>query len=93
MTLSEILNAPDTKLVDVRSPLEFNMGHAKGAINIPLDQFQSRYREINGLGKSAVVCYCRSGARSSQAVAYLQQLGFGNIYNGGGLDNIELYLN
>ena len=93
MTLSEILNTPDTKLIDVRTPLEFNIGHVKGAINIPLDQFQARYKEINGLGKNPVVFYCRSGARSSQAVVYLQQLGIKNIYNGGGIDNIELHLN
>ncbi|HCT24025.1 MAG TPA: rhodanese-like domain-containing protein, partial [Chitinophagaceae bacterium] len=30
--------------------------------------------------------YCRSGNRSGQAVGYLQQQGFTNIYNGGSLE-------
>ena len=36
MSLQEIVNNENTSIVDVREPYEFNMGHAIGAINIPL---------------------------------------------------------
>lgn len=93
MTISEILKSPDTLLVDVRTPPEYQMGHINGAINIPLDQIPYRYSEIPGLGSKNVVFYCRSGNRSGQAIAYLRQLKIENIYNGGGIDDVAFYLN
>ena len=93
MIPKEILKDRATKFVDVRTNTEFNTGHINGAINIPLDQFQKRYTEIDGLGQSPVVIYCRSGNRSGQAVAYLLQKGIKNVYNGGGLDDIQFNLN
>lgn len=93
MTLKEIVKDRATKFVDVRTAAEFKTGHVNGALNIPLDQFQHRYNEIEGLGKSAVVFYCRSGNRSGQAVAYLLQKGIKNIYNGGALEDVQFYLN
>ena len=93
MTLKEIARDSSTKFVDVRSEMEFSMGHVKGAVNIPLDQIQRRYTEIKGLGHTPVVFYCRSGNRSGQAVTYLRQLGIDNIYNGGALEDVQYYLN
>ncbi|HJS55480.1 MAG TPA: rhodanese-like domain-containing protein [Chitinophagaceae bacterium] len=93
MTLKEITKNSTTKFVDVRSEMEFKSGHVKGAVNIPLDQFQRRYDEIKGLGKTPVVFYCRSGNRSGQAVGYLRQMGIENIYNGGALEDLQYYLN
>ena len=93
MTLKEIVKNATTKFVDVRSEMEFKMGHIKGAVNIPLDQFQHRYVEIKGLGQDPVVFYCRSGNRSGQAVTYLRQRGFDNIYNGGAMEDVQYSLN
>lgn len=93
MIPKEILKDRATKFVDVRTNTEFNAGHINGAINIPLDQFQKRHTEIDGLGQSPVVIYCRSGNRSGQAVAFLVQKGIKNVYNGGGLEDIQYYLN
>lgn len=92
MNISEILGSATAQLVDVRTTMEYDSGHARGAVNIPLDQFATRYREITELGTKPVVFYCRSGNRSAQAVAYLRQLGIENIYNGGGLGDIQRYV-
>lgn len=92
MTIKEIINNPETKFVDVRTSMEYTMGHVNGSVNIPLDQFQHRYTEIENLGTKPVVFYCRSGNRSGQAVAWLQQMGYSNIYNGGGLEDVQFYL-
>jgi phage shock protein E len=55
MTLKDIAKNSKTKFVDVRSEREFTAGHVKGALNIPLEQFQKRYAEIEGLGETPVV--------------------------------------
>jgi rhodanese-related sulfurtransferase len=93
MTLKEVATNPNTKFVDVRTVGEFNAEHVKGAVNIPMDQLQNRYKEIEGLGETPVVFYCRSGNRSGQVVGYLRQLGIDNIYNGGALEDLQYYLN
>lgn len=93
MELKEITKDPATRFVDVRSKAEFNSGHVHGAVNIPLDEFVYRYKEMEGLGKTPFVFYCRSGNRSSSAVNYLNSIGIGNIYNGGGMDDLMNYLN
>lgn len=93
MKLKEVAKNANTKFIDVRSEMEYRGGHVEGAVNIPLDQLQNRYKEIKGLGESPVVIYCRSGSRSSQAVSYLRQLGFENVHNGGGLEEVQYYIN
>jgi len=68
-------------LVDVRSAGEFAGGSAKGAINIPLDQLPNQVNKLKD--KSHIVVFCRSGARSGQAKAFLEKSGFTNVTNGG----------
>lgn len=81
---AENQSSPDLSkafLVDVRTPEEFREGTAKGAVNIPLDQIESRLKEFEG--KDQIVVFCRSGSRSSQAKAILESQGFINVTNGG----------
>lgn len=92
MTLEQIAANPSTVVVDVRSTLEYNSGHITGALNIPVDQLPARLQDINGLGKNPVIFYCRSGNRSGSAVAYLQQQGYNNVYNGGSLEAMLYYV-
>jgi phage shock protein E len=66
-------------LVDVRTPGEFEAGHAKGAVNIPFDQVAARAAELPR--DRPVVLYCRTGRRSGIAAGELQRLGFTAIYD------------
>jgi len=66
-------------IVDVREKPEFNLGHVKGALNIPLSQLRSRTSEIPK--DKPVYVYCRVGQRSYNAVMALQNLGFNNVVN------------
>jgi rhodanese-related sulfurtransferase len=50
------------EIVDVRQPAEFAAVHIRGSKLIPLDQFESRWGEIDWARD--VVFVCRSGARS-----------------------------
>jgi phage shock protein E len=71
------------QLIDVRSPIEFNMGALDGAINMPISNFQSLMDEIDDT--KPVLLYCRTGARSEAVKNYLVQLGYAQVHNIGGL--------
>lgn len=80
--LKEVLSKNNPKLIDVRTPLEFNGGTAKGAKNIPLSELESK---LGSLDKSkTIVVFCQSGNRSGQAMRILQSKGFEKVHNGGG---------
>jgi rhodanese-related sulfurtransferase len=70
-------------LVDVRTPEEFASGHIPGAVNIPLQELEGRLAEVPT--DSPVVVYCRSGNRSAQAADLLQEAGYTQIYDLGGI--------
>jgi NADPH-dependent 2,4-dienoyl-CoA reductase/sulfur reductase-like enzyme/rhodanese-related sulfurtransferase len=71
-------------VVDVRTRGEFQSGAFPGAINIDLDQLAAKANEL-GAKDREIVLYCASGARSAYGVRMLQQMGFSNVKNGGGL--------
>jgi phage shock protein E len=81
------INLDNATIVDVRTPAEFAEGHYPGALNIPLDQVQSRIYEFEKM-KQPVVAYCRSGNRSGVAVSILKQNGISEVYNGGGIEDL-----
>lgn len=71
-------------VVDVRTPAEYAAVHYQGAINIPLGELANRLDELKPADREIVV-YCRSGRRSGIAERILEQSGFTNVTNGGGL--------
>ena len=64
-----------------RTPQEYAEGHVKGSVNIPLDKVASNLKKFDG--KNQIVVFCRSGNRSGQAKAILNQNGYTNVVNGG----------
>jgi sulfur dioxygenase len=78
----------DVTLVDVRDASEWRgvLGHIAGAKLIPLEQLRERAAELPQ--DKPVVAVCRSGARSTQAVAILEKAGFTRVANlaGGMID-------
>jgi rhodanese-related sulfurtransferase len=69
----------NVKLIDVRSPMEVAQGAIPGAENIPLHLLPLSLDRIPH--DQPVVIYCRTGARSGQACAYLSSLGRANSFN------------
>jgi len=84
--IHEMLNKGAT-ILDVRSKPEFAGGHAKGAINIPLDQLTSQLGRFNK--EQIIVTCCASGIRSGNAKKMMNQAGFVNVYNGGSWQNVD----
>lgn len=68
------------RLVDVRTPGEFAAGHIPGAINIPVQQLDTRMSELQPKD-AAVVVYCRSGHRSGNAARMLKSAGFPAVHD------------
>ena len=75
------------KIFDVRSPEEFAGGAYPNAVNIPVDQVESRISEF-GDKSDTIVVYCRSGNRSGMAENILRQAGYTDVTNGGGLGDM-----
>lgn len=71
-------------IVDVRTKQEFAGGAYPGAINIPLDEIQIQLSKFGSHSREIIV-YCASGARSAYGQRILQQHGFTNVKNGGGI--------
>jgi rhodanese-related sulfurtransferase len=66
-------------IVDVREKNEYEEGHLKNAINIPLSEIRERLDEIPK--DKPVYLHCRSSQRSYNAVMALQNLGYKNVIN------------
>ncbi|MEZ0486728.1 rhodanese-like domain-containing protein [Fibrella aquatica] len=85
--LDEVL-AQGAVIVDVRSAGEFASGHAKGAVNIPLDQLEAKMSKIKGYRQPIVVC-CASGMRSARAKAFLAGQGIADLHDAGSWRNLN----
>ncbi len=74
-------------LLDVRTEEEYNgpMGHIQGSILIPLQELESRYKELEAQKDREIVIYCRSGNRSMVAARMLQAKGFKVVNMNGGM--------
>lgn len=75
-------------VIDVRSKGEFSGGHAKGSVNIPLDQLSSGIKKLKDKEKVIITC-CASGMRSASAKAILKSNGFANVHNAGSWYNLK----
>lgn len=78
-------NTPDALLVDVRERDEYAQGRIPGSKNVPLSALQT-IAEVCGDKDAPLFVYCLSGARSRQATAQLQSMGYTNVINIGGIN-------
>lgn len=74
------------QLIDVRTEAEFAQAKIEGSTHIPLHMLPLKMQELQK--SEPIVFYCRSGARSAQACAWLMSQGINNVYNlSGGIMN------
>ena len=84
--IKELLNSRPL-IIDVRTESEFQSGHYKTAVNIPLDKISSNLNLI-GSKEQKIYLYCRSGARANSAKSILESNGFKKVFNLGGLSDL-----
>lgn len=74
-------------IIDVRTKGEYQMGHIKNSLNIPLDTLSSSLSKLKK--EKVVICCCASGMRSGAAKSILKSNGFSEVYNGGAWTNLK----
>jgi molybdopterin/thiamine biosynthesis adenylyltransferase/rhodanese-related sulfurtransferase len=76
----------DIYLIDVREPNEYEIVSIPGAVLIPKDQFLSGAALESLPNDRRIVLHCKSGARSAECLAVVQNAGFGDaVHVGGGI--------
>jgi rhodanese-related sulfurtransferase len=68
------------KLTDVRSAAEFAIGHVPGAINVPMEQVETRRADI---GDGGVVVICEAGTRAAVVAGWLESRQPVSVLSGG----------
>lgn len=82
---NQILDDPNTIVVDFRNHYESEIGHFKGAITPDVETFRESLPIINEQLKDHkedknLVMYCTGGIRCEKASAYFKHQGFKNVY-------------
>ena len=82
---NELIEDPDTVLVDMRNHYESEIGHFKGAITPDVDTFRDSLDSIEEDLKDhkedkKLVMYCTGGIRCEKASAYYKHKGFKNVF-------------
>ncbi len=82
---NELIEDPDTVLVDMRNHYESEIGHFKNAITPDVDTFRDSLDIIeadlaNHKEDKKLVMYCTGGIRCEKASAYYKHKGFKQVY-------------
>ena len=84
-TFNELIQDPDTLLVDMRNHYESEIGHFEGAITPDVDTFRQSLPLIEKdleahKSDKKLVMYCTGGIRCEKASAYFKHKGFEQVY-------------
>lgn len=75
------LEAPNSpRVLDVRSPAEFQTVHIPGSYNVPLDTLSEHSDELAQHLNDHIVLVCRSGMRAQQAERVFGDVGLTNVH-------------
>lgn len=83
--MNELMQNPDTIVIDMRNHYEFEVGHFENAVEIPSDTFREQLpmavNRMAGEKDKNIVMYCTGGIRCEKASAYLLHHGFNNVFH------------
>lgn len=71
---------PRVRVLDVRTPGEFESVHIAGAYNVPLDTLGEHAREITSVTDVPLIVVCQSGQRARKAEDALRTFGMANLH-------------
>jgi rhodanese-related sulfurtransferase len=80
------------RVIDVRSPGEFNSGHLAQVINIPVDEIEAILPGRVPDKNQVLLLHCASGMRSGMAKKILNGMGYANVFNLGSYGRAESIL-
>ena len=80
-----LINAGDASnydikhVIDVRTKVEWNLGHFKGAKHIPVSSITAE--SLKGIPKNdAILVYCNTGQRARNAAEKIRSYGYKKVY-------------
>jgi UPF0176 protein len=83
--MNELLNSPETIVIDMRNHYEYEVGHFVNAIEIPSDTFREQLPMAADMMKDKkdknIIMYCTGGIRCEKASAYMLHHGFKNVFH------------
>ena len=75
----DIFKRENAKIIDVRTPEEYQEKHIDGAINIPIYEVENLKSEIRDEDE-VILLYCKTGKRSKIVKEILTQNGYKNVF-------------
>jgi rhodanese-related sulfurtransferase len=78
LAATQLMNARDVQIVDVRTPPEFGAGSLRDARNLPLTELPARAGELRK--DRPVIVVCEAGRRASLAAVKLRSAGIAEVY-------------
>lgn len=89
VTPKEVMKKREEKqdfiLLDVRTKEEYEEGHIKDSILLPVNELAQDIEKKVENKQQEIIVYCRSGNRSKQAVMLLLEIGYTNVKDLGGI--------
>ncbi|MBI2731220.1 MAG: rhodanese-related sulfurtransferase [Sphingobacteriales bacterium] len=83
--MNELMNDPDTIIIDMRNHYEYEVGHFVKAMEIPSDTFREQLPMAVDMMKDHrdknIIMYCTGGIRCEKASAYMLHQGFKNVFH------------
>jgi UPF0176 protein len=83
--MNELMNDPDTVVIDMRNHYEFEVGHFENALEIPSDTFREQLPMAVDMMKDKkeknIIMYCTGGIRCEKASAFMLHNGFKNVFH------------
>ncbi|MBK5270962.1 MAG: rhodanese-related sulfurtransferase [Bacteroidia bacterium] len=83
--MNELMNDPDTVVIDMRNHYEYEVGHFEKALEIPSDTFREQLPMAVEMMKDKadknIIMYCTGGIRCEKASAYMLHNGFKNVFH------------
>lgn len=83
--MNQLLENPDTVVIDMRNHYEYEVGHFDRALEIPSDTFREQLPMavdmMQGNEDKNIIMYCTGGIRCEKASAYMLHKGFKNVFH------------
>jgi phage shock protein E len=80
---------PEEVWIDVRTQEEWDSGHLEYAHHIPHEEIAARIAEVTDKKDAVIHLYCRSGGRAGRAKTALEEIGFTQVFNDGGYEDLK----
>lgn len=82
-----IIDKEEVIILDVRTKEEYDGGHIKNAVLLPVTDISSKASEVLKDKNAQILVYCRSGNRSATASNELIKMGYKNVIDFGGINS------